>query len=184
MVLANFIAVFMKLSYKCLTLYFNQFLLLSIRGSCLYLLNRSVIQCNGMNTHIPSHKGPISHDIGFKLLVTRAIMNSFSVALAMGSLKYIPIGVASALQNISPIITFFLQRLHNKKVPLPQPRKRSTGSTSSSLSAASAALSSSSNRNSSSPLSRNHRLISVLFSIYCHCWQRLVTHSRWPISVI
>jgi drug/metabolite transporter (DMT)-like permease len=34
----------------------------------------------------------------------------------MGSLKYIPIGVASALQNISPIITFFIQRFYHKKV--------------------------------------------------------------------
>jgi hypothetical protein len=33
-------------------------------------------------------------------------------------LKYIPIGVSSALQNISPIITFFIQRMHNKKVSI------------------------------------------------------------------
>jgi len=57
MVLANVFGTMMKLSYKYLTGYFNQFLLLAVRGSILVLLNRTVITVEGINTHIASRKG-------------------------------------------------------------------------------------------------------------------------------
>jgi hypothetical protein len=57
MILANVLGLFMKLSYKCLTVYFNQFILLTIRASLLFMLNRVVLGYEGLCTHIPSPKG-------------------------------------------------------------------------------------------------------------------------------
>lgn len=43
-------------------------------------------------------------------------MSGFSVALYIGSIKYLPIGIANALQNTSPIIAFFIEIFYYKKV--------------------------------------------------------------------
>ena len=57
MILANLLGAMMKFTYKYLTGYFNQFLLLAVRGSILILLNRLMIIYEGFNTHIASKKG-------------------------------------------------------------------------------------------------------------------------------
>lgn len=42
------------------------------------------------------------------LLIKRSVISFITVALYSTSIKYIPIGIANALHNTNPIMTFFI----------------------------------------------------------------------------
>jgi drug/metabolite transporter (DMT)-like permease len=43
-----------------------------------------------------------------KNLIIRSLITFVTVALYISAIKYIPIGIANALHNTSPIMTFFI----------------------------------------------------------------------------
>jgi hypothetical protein len=53
----------------------------------------------------------------FIALLKRAGAASLTLILYLGSLKFIPIGIANALFNTMPIMTFFIEVFYFKKVP-------------------------------------------------------------------
>lgn len=46
----------------------------------------------------------------------RSLVSFIAVILQMSALKYVPIGIANALINTSPIMTFFIEIFYYKKV--------------------------------------------------------------------
>lgn len=52
------------------------------------------------------------------MVIKRAVTSCVALACFLGSLKYIPIGVANALQNTSPIFAFFIDVVYYKRVPV------------------------------------------------------------------
>lgn len=54
--------------------------------------------------------------IVFRMLVKRSIVNYIGVTLYICSVKYMPLGIANALHNTSPIMAFFIELCYYKKV--------------------------------------------------------------------
>jgi drug/metabolite transporter (DMT)-like permease len=50
-------------------------------------------------------------------LLRRSIAGAMTLILYLGSLKYIPLGVATALFNTMPIMTYFIEVFYLRKVP-------------------------------------------------------------------
>ena len=52
----------------------------------------------------------------FKAILKRALASAITMTMYLSSVKYIPIGVANALFNTTPIMTFFIEAIYYKKV--------------------------------------------------------------------
>lgn len=52
----------------------------------------------------------------FRAILKRALASAITMTMYLSSVKYIPIGVANALFNTTPIMTFFIEAVTHKKV--------------------------------------------------------------------
>ena len=50
------------------------------------------------------------------MVIKRSAINCVSVVLYISSVKYIPIGIANALHNTSPIMAFFIEIFYYRNV--------------------------------------------------------------------
>lgn len=108
--------VFMQIVLKQVTKHFLPPLALGFRGSLLFLFNLLYLMYSNTNIHTRDPVGTFSFIIVFKAIIKRSLASATTVLMYLGSVKYIPIGVANALFNTSPIMTFFIELVYYKKV--------------------------------------------------------------------
>lgn len=108
--------VIMQFFLKRLTKNLNSSLVLGIRGSILFLCNLSYLIWNGMKINVKSSNSTNIINKAFRALIKRSIAGSLTLTMYLGSIKYIPVGIANALFNTMPIMTFFIEAFYYKKV--------------------------------------------------------------------
>lgn len=116
MALSNLCLVFMQFNFKYLTKYFMPPTIIAVRGTLLFLFNNLLLEHNKIQIHVKNPLINILNTLAFSLLLKRSIVSFIAVFLQMSALKYVPIGIANALQNTSPIMAFFIEIVYYKKI--------------------------------------------------------------------
>jgi drug/metabolite transporter (DMT)-like permease len=56
------------------------------------------------------------HNVDFTLMMKRLFWNAISINCFLSSLKYVPISIANALLNTTPVLTFFVEAAYYKVI--------------------------------------------------------------------
>lgn len=70
-----------------------------------------------MSINMPNSKSILIVYVALVVLTKRSLAGSLTLTMYLGSVKYIPVGIANALFNTMPIMTFFIEAVYYKKVP-------------------------------------------------------------------
>lgn len=111
--------VLMQINLKQLTKHFSSPLVLGVRGSFLFLFNLLYLSYSNQDIHVQDPIRTYLATIVFRGIVKRALASAITVILYLSSIKFVPIGIANALFNTTPIMTFFVETIYYRKVTPP-----------------------------------------------------------------
>lgn len=93
---------------KIVTHTITPFYALYIRGFLLLAINSFVLRSNGIQVSQPDKH---IHSV----LIKRSIFSTIALSCFLSSIAFLPIGIASALFNVGPLIIFILETIYYKK---------------------------------------------------------------------